>query len=339
VNFQDTLNKEIQMRHRILAVIVSIFAVVMVSQAQDAIEFPDGSSIELGRDWEIQDENSNPDAGTFVLINEDEEVLVVFYFYASDLLDDNRIDSLEEFVEYDYGLYTAAEEQPFDDRNMEEAEVQGLPAFEYTFEGEQDGDTYDVTIIYFITDDNVGYTAEVTPLSGSRPSLAPVYDLLETLQFGGGGGGGSNNNNNNNNSDLSEEFELADGSTISYPEDWSAEINNDDVAIIDGGEEFILISVDGRPDSEAPDEYLQAYYEATFGDTVRSRDIETLEVAGLEAASFDFTQDLDAGEYDVRLITAVTNDGDMVVALLGVLADSDADFDLPLEVLNTFEPR
>jgi hypothetical protein len=326
------------MKLKLLLVGILISLMAFAVSAQDTMELPDGSTVEVLDGWTVEAESSD-----FAQIrNDDSGLLMTFYVYTEDLMDDNRIDSLEELAEYDYSLYDASEENPFDDRNLEESEVAGLPAVEYAFvfQNVDDDGEREATIIYFISEDNVGFAVEVAAGVGERVRLADAYDILETISFAGGGGGNTGGLGGQRPEDeLSEEAELSDGSTINFPSDWEASEGDGDSTIIANDITFFLIYTDGRPSSEDPVEYLQEYYEGFYGDSLRARDIEETEVAGFPASFYDFSQDLDGSVYNIRIFAVINSDGDAMVAQVGTIDGEETDPDLIQAILDSYTPR
>jgi hypothetical protein len=222
---------------------------ILGTQAQDVLTLPDGATVQVLDGWEVIEETSD----LAQMANDDIGMLITFYVYAPEFMEENRLRSLADLAEYDYSLYDIAEDNPFDERDLEDSEVANLAAVEYafSFQNVDDNQERDAITVYFITEDGTGYASEVSELIGGRLSMNDAYDVLNTFtqeERNNNSSGSSpdfsnalqelgQGNSNNNNASAECEIEVSIGTNLRSEPSVTAEVvrqvNGEEVLLAD----------------------------------------------------------------------------------------------------------
>jgi hypothetical protein len=327
-------------------VVIVLFAVGLVAQAQaNTLTFADGSTFTLPRGWTIV-ENSEDAAQ---IENSRAETVLKFFFYSSEKLQDERIDTPAELAEYDFALYDASQEQPFDEDKLKDSEIANLEAVEYLFQGTSTkGTKYDITVIYFLMPNGGGFGIEVSPtLVDSSIDFDLVYDVLNTLEVGEGDGSTQTGRQDPTEEPTEEiviaegtEFVLIDGTTLSLPDGWTGTDGNDAstkfLVAEDGSFIYLFIEagVGGMSEFDTPDKYLAYVYKNNYKN-FDSGEVQDTQLGGLPAATYDFNLPLRNGESPSRMVTILLPNTNYITAYIVPSGDFDEGVQTGLDILDS----
>jgi hypothetical protein len=302
----------------------------------ETVEFADGTTITLPGGWKIVEETDD-----YTDVESDRaETSVRFYFYTAESLADERVDSLEEFAEYDYNFYDVSEDQPFNARLLRDSTIADEPAVEYTFEAtSDDGDKYDIILVYFLTEDGAGLSAEVQSYYiDTDPNMNAVYDLLDTLS----GAQDRRGSNRGERGGDTQTISLLDGTTLDIPADWfSTEGNTSDEMLLasltnDGIIEVrVEAGVGGFAEFDTPEKYLEYIMRNSYPRQYDRGEVVDSEIAGLDAAQYDFIIEERGEERQVRIIVAILPNTNAITFFITGTEDFDATLDTAQQIADT----
>jgi hypothetical protein len=321
--------------------ILGLLSVGWVAHAQaNTLTFVDGSTFTLPRGWTIV-ENSEDAAQ---IENSRAETVLKFFFYSSEKLQDERIATLAELAEYDFALYDASKEQPFDEDKLKDSEIANLDAMEYMFQGTStQGNPYDITLIYFLMPNDNGFGIEVSPtLVDSSIDFDLVYDVLNTLEVGEGGDRVEQTVTEEPTQEQAEgtEFVLIDGTLFVLPDGWTvSDGNNASTKFFvntDGTFIYLLLEagVGGMSEFDTPDKYLAYVYKNNYKN-FDSGEVQVAQFGGLPAATYDFNLPLRSGEAPARMVTILLPNTNYLVGYIVPSGDFDDGVQTGLDVLDT----
>ncbi|MFQ3645837.1 MAG: hypothetical protein SNJ54_12665 [Anaerolineae bacterium] len=172
------------MRRLALSLLVLAGAVSLaLAQGERVLALPDGGTLRYSGDWVITSPGGVFDGDRLKMESDSRQLLVWIYFTSSSTLSRQRATRLLDFVAYDYGLYDAAETQPFDPDAVIVRRVRGVEVAEYTFQHTDPSFPYDITVLYRLTPAGDGLSIEATSYNDIEVGdISSLYDMIVSYE-------------------------------------------------------------------------------------------------------------------------------------------------------------
>jgi hypothetical protein len=149
------------------------------AQGERLLLLPDGGTLRYSGDWVITTEGGVFDGDRLKMQSDSRELLVWIYFTPRSTLQRQRATRLLDFVAYDYGLYDAAQTQPFDPDAVIVQRLRGVEVAEYTFQHTDPSFPYDITVLYRLTPAGDGLSIEATSYFDLEVGdISSLYDMI-----------------------------------------------------------------------------------------------------------------------------------------------------------------
>lgn len=153
------------------------------AQGERLLVLPDDGTLRYSGDWVITTEGGVFDGDRLKMQSDSRELLVWIYFTPASTLRRERATSLLDFVAYDYGLYDAAETQPFDPAAVIVRRVRGVEVAEYTFQHTDPSFPYDITVLYRLTPAGDGLSIEaISYYDLEVGDISSLYDMIVSYE-------------------------------------------------------------------------------------------------------------------------------------------------------------
>lgn len=170
-------------RLAIILLILNVALLAVAAQGERLLVLPDGGTLRYSGDWVITTEGGVFDDNQLKMQSDSRELLVIIYFTPVATLNRQRATRLLDFVEYDFGLYEAAETQPFDPSAVIVQRIRGVEIAEYTFQHIDPSFPYDITVLYRLTPAGDGISIEATSYSDIEVGdISSLYDMIVSYE-------------------------------------------------------------------------------------------------------------------------------------------------------------